>query len=107
MAGNVKGVVDVYASALQPFVAPRPAEVPVAGTQQHARETPAAVPEEYYVIESGDTLSHIALHYYGSAGRSSYMKIAEANGLADANKIFVGQKLKIPGTTKGPDEVLA
>ena len=48
-----------------------------------------------------------ALRYYGDAGRSSYMKIAEANGLADANKIKVGQKLKIPGTTKGPDAVLA
>ena len=59
-----------------------------------------------YTVESGDTLSHIALHYYGSAGRDSYMKIAEANGIADANKIRVGQRLKIPGTTKGPDATL-
>ncbi len=59
-----------------------------------------------YTVKSGDTLSHIALRYYGSAGRSSYMKIAEANGIADANKIRVGQKLKIPGTTKGPEEHL-
>jgi nucleoid-associated protein YgaU len=34
------------------------------------------------------------------------MKIAEANGLADPNKIRVGQRLKIPGTTRGPDAVL-
>ena len=60
-----------------------------------------------YTVESGDTLSHIALHYYGSAGRSSYMKIAEANGIDDPNKIQVGQRLKIPGTTKGPEAVLA
>ena len=60
-----------------------------------------------YTVKSGDTLSHIALHYYGSAGRSSYMKIAEANGISDPNKIRVGQVLKIPGTTKGPGEVLA
>lgn len=60
-----------------------------------------------YTVKSGDTLSHIALHYYGSAGRSSYMKIAEANGISDPNKIRVGQQLKIPGTTKGPGEVLA
>ncbi len=59
-----------------------------------------------YTVKSGDTLSHIALNYYGDAGRSSYMKIAEANGLDDPNKIRVGQKLKIPGTTKGPDSVL-
>ena len=59
-----------------------------------------------YTVESGDTLSAIALHYYGSAGRSSYMKIAEANDLDDPNKIYVGQKLKIPGTADGPDAVL-
>ena len=59
-----------------------------------------------YTVESGDTLSHIALHYYGDAGRSSYMKIAEANGLDDPNKIQVGQKLKIPGTTAGPEQQL-
>lgn len=59
-----------------------------------------------YTVESGDTLSHIALHYYGSADKSAYMKIAEANGLADPNKIRVGQQLKIPGTTRGPDAVL-
>lgn len=60
-----------------------------------------------YTVKSGDTLSHIALHYYGSAGRSSYMKIAEANGISDPNKIRVGQVLKIPGTTNGPSEALA
>ena len=59
-----------------------------------------------YTVKSGDTLSHIALNYYGDAGRSSYMKIAEANGLDDPNKIQVGQKLKIPGTTAGPDAQL-
>lgn len=60
-----------------------------------------------YTVQSGDTLSHIALHYYGDAGKSSYMKIAEANGLDDPNKINVGQKLKIPGTTAGPDAHIA
>lgn len=60
-----------------------------------------------YTIKSGDTLSAIALHYYGSAAPGAYMKIANANGLADPNKIFVGQKLKIPGTVAGPDEKIA
>lgn len=59
-----------------------------------------------YTVKSGDTLSHIALHYYGSAGAKSYMKIAEANGISDANKIRVGQELKIPGTITGPENVL-
>lgn len=96
MAGNVKGVVDVYASALQPFVAPRPAEVPVAGTQQHARETPAAAPEEYYVIESGDTLSHIAKRYYGNANKWPRLFEANREVIQDADKIFPGQKIRIP-----------
>ena len=60
-----------------------------------------------YTVASGDTLSHIALHYYGDAGKTSYMKIAEANGLDDPNKIQVGQQLKIPGTTQGPDAQVA
>ena len=60
-----------------------------------------------YTVKSGDTLSHIALHYYGDAGKSSYMKIATANGLDDPNKIQVGQQLKIPGTTAGPEAQLA
>ena len=60
-----------------------------------------------YTVASGDTLSHIALHYYGDAGKTSYMKIAEAHGLDDPNKIQVGQQLKIPGTTQGPDAQVA
>jgi len=60
-----------------------------------------------YTVQPGDTLSKIALHYYGSAAPDAYMKIANANKLADPNKIYVGQKLKIPGTVAGPDEELA
>lgn len=95
LAKSVQGVTDVDVSGLQVI--------------EHASELNVTDDDGdvVYTVQSGDTLSHIALHYYGSAGRSSYMKIAEANGLADPNKIFVGQKLKIPGTTKGPDEVLA
>lgn len=85
--------------------------VDTAGLQVIANASQLNVTDEdgdiVYTVKSGDTLSHIALHYYGSAGRSSYMKIAEANGISDPNKIQVGQKLKIPGTTKGPAEVLA
>jgi nucleoid-associated protein YgaU len=49
-----------------------------------------------YVVQSGDTLSKIAQKYYGDA--SLYTKIFQANRdiLKDPNKIFPGQKLKIP-----------
>ncbi len=51
---------------------------------------------EWHVVQKGDTLSHLAKHYYGKA--SLYMKIFEANKdvLKDPNLIKVGQKLRIP-----------
>lgn len=50
--------------------------------------------EQPYTIKSGDNLSKISQHFYGSANH--YQKIAEANGIADANKISAGQAIKIP-----------
>lgn len=93
LAASVDGVSAVDTSGLQVI--------------QHASELNKTDDEGdiVYTVKSGDTLSHLALHYYGDAGRKSYMKIAEANNIADPNKIFVGQKLKIPGTTAGPDQV--
>ncbi len=96
MAGNVEGVADVYASALTPFVAPKPREVPVAGTHQHAEETPAAPKEEYYVIKKGDTLSHIAQRYYGKASRWKDLFEANREVILDPDKIFPGQKIRVP-----------
>jgi nucleoid-associated protein YgaU len=49
-----------------------------------------------HVVQSGDTLSKIAQKYYGDP--ALYDKIFQANRdvLKDPNKIFPGQKLKIP-----------
>jgi nucleoid-associated protein YgaU len=51
---------------------------------------------EYYEIVSGDTLGGIAKKFYGSA--SKYTRIHEANKelIPDPNKIYPGQKIKIP-----------
>jgi nucleoid-associated protein YgaU len=51
---------------------------------------------EYYTVQSGDTLSKIAKHYYGDANR--YSAIFEANKpmLSDPDKIYPGQTLRIP-----------
>ena len=87
MAGNVQGVIDVYANGLVPYV--DPAAPP--------RSAAAAVPEEiYYVIEKGDTLWKIAAHFLGSGNR--YPEIFEANRevILDPDKIFPGQKIRIP-----------
>ena len=76
MAGNVKGVSEVKADAMQ---------VP-----------PAQENVEYYVIQSGDTLSALAKKHYGNAG--DYPRIFEANRevIKDADKIYPGQKIRIP-----------
>jgi nucleoid-associated protein YgaU len=47
-----------------------------------------------YTIQSGDSLSKISKHFYGDANK--YEKIAQANGIADANKIQAGKTITIP-----------
>jgi nucleoid-associated protein YgaU len=49
-----------------------------------------------YVVKSGDSLSKIAKNEYGNA--NDWKRIYEANKdiLKDPDKIFPGQKLKIP-----------
>lgn len=76
MAGNVKGVSEVKADA-------------VTAPEQKANVV-------YYTIVKGDTLSAIAQKHYGKA--SLYPKIFEANRevIKDPDKIFVGQKIRIP-----------
>ena len=51
---------------------------------------------EYYEVKSGDSLSKIAQEVYGSANK--YSAIFEANKpmLSDPDKIYPGQKLRIP-----------
>ena len=76
MAGNIKGVGEVKADSVT---------VPEAGPKV-----------EYHVIRSGDTLSALAKKYYGNA--MDYPKIFAANRevIKDPDKIFVGQKIRIP-----------
>jgi nucleoid-associated protein YgaU len=50
--------------------------------------------DQVYTVQSGDNLSKISKYFYGDAGK--YMEIAKANGLADPDKIKVGERLKIP-----------
>lgn len=95
MAGNVQGVVDVYASGLQPFI--DPAAAATAPAAASAPVPPVAPPDEqYYVIVKGDTLSGIAKKHLGNANR--WPDIFEANRevILDPDKIFPGQKIRIP-----------
>ena len=81
IAGNVQGVEKVVADDLK---APEPKP-----------EEPEEKAEIYEIV-SGDTLGGIAKRYYGKA--SLYTRIHEANKelISDPNKIYPGQKIKIP-----------
>ena len=81
IAGDVKGVEKVVADNLT-FPPPK------------VEEEKEKV--EFYEIVSGDTLGGIAKRYYGKA--SLYTRIHAANKelIPDPNKIYPGQKIKIP-----------
>lgn len=85
LAGNVKGVNSVNDDNLK-----------VQGQQaaQGAVSTQSAT--TYYTIEKGDTLSKIADRFYGDAQK--YPQIFEANRevIQDPDKIYPGQKIRIP-----------
>ncbi len=57
---------------------------------------PAAVTYDIYEVKSGDSLSRIAKHAYGDANAWKQIFDANTDILKDPNKIFPGQKLKIP-----------
>ncbi|MFW2405445.1 MAG: LysM peptidoglycan-binding domain-containing protein, partial [Gammaproteobacteria bacterium] len=83
VAGNIEGVEKVVANDLS--------------SRAPKAEEPKPEPEgEIYEIQSGDTLSGIAKRYYGDAMK--YTKIFEANKgvIEDPNKIYPGQKIRIP-----------
>ena len=60
----------------------------------------AAEASQFHDVVSGDTLSAISKKYYGDANK--YQQIFEANKpmLSDPNKIYPGQKLRIPPMAK-------
>ena len=49
---------------------------------------PATSTNKTYTVKSGDTLSGIALKF-----RSTVKKLQDKNGIKDANKIYIGQKI--------------
>lgn len=84
MAGNVEGVEEVI-----PKIQINDVEGDIAAALE-----PGNV--EYYVIQSGDSLSKIAKEYYQDA--MEYPRIFEANKevIKDPDLIYPGQKIRIP-----------
>jgi nucleoid-associated protein YgaU len=83
-AGNIEGIARVDDRM----------KVRAAPTPEPAK--PAEPPAQFYTVVSGDSLSKIAKRYYGDAMK--YPAIFEANKpmLADPDKIYPGQVLRIP-----------
>jgi nucleoid-associated protein YgaU len=50
--------------------------------------------EQKYTVQSGDNLSKVSKHFYGSP--IHYQKIAQANGIDNPDRIQAGQTLTIP-----------
>ena len=95
MAGNMKGVAKVVAHGL--VIPEAQAETVAEEDQDSAFE--ASSDTQYYTIESGDTLWGIAAKFLGNG--SKYPEIFEANRevIEDPDKIFVGQKIRIPSSS--------
>jgi len=76
MAGNIFGIKEVQADELQ--------------------SPPAEQKVEYYEIQKGDTLWAISSKFLGKGAR--YTEIVDANleVIKDADKIYPGQKIRIP-----------
>lgn len=67
-----------------------------AGSQQASGSTSsgsASSADQVYTVKPGDTLSKIAAKY-----GTTYQKLASYNGIANPDKISVGQKIRIPGS---------
>jgi nucleoid-associated protein YgaU len=81
--GNTQGIAKVHDQMT--VAAPKAAEAP-----------PPAPEARFYTVAKGDSLSKIAKEFYGDAMK--YPVIFEANKpmLADPDKIYPGQVLRIP-----------
>ncbi|PVX41490.1 LysM domain-containing protein [Pasteurella langaaensis DSM 22999] len=52
--------------------------------------------EEFYVIQKGDSLWKIAEHKYGNGAKYTAIVAANKEVIKDENKIFPGQKIRLP-----------
>lgn len=89
-AGNQHGIGEVDC---QLQVVP-PASLTEAASP--ADTSSATTEATFYTVKSGDTLGKIAQKFYGAAGKYTVIFTANQPMLSDPNKIYPGQKLRIP-----------
>jgi LysM repeat protein len=68
-------------------------------TEKLAQASKASSTSTEHTVRGGDTLSHLALHYYGNARK--WPKIYEANKetMTNPNYLYIGQKVLVPADT--------
>jgi nucleoid-associated protein YgaU len=67
------------------------------GSSSAAAEPDAQSAPRTYEVKKGDSLSRIAKHVYGDAGKWRQIFEANSDTLKDPDKIYPGQVLTIPG----------
>jgi osmotically-inducible protein OsmY len=88
VASAVAGVTGVNANDLQ-IVEGAKQKHEAAKVEEAAK--PVNIPDEWYVVRRGDTLTAIAAKY-----SSDVDTLAKTNGIHDVNLIKIGQKIQIP-----------
>lgn len=71
----------------------------LAGGVALARKGAGAVPADpffVYVVQPGDTLSELALKFFGDAGKSAYLYVALENMPASDKAVPAGAKIRVP-----------
>ncbi len=89
LASAVSGVTGVNANELK--VVEGAKQKHEAAKVEEAAKPYVNIPDEWYVVRRGDTLSAIASKY-----SSDIDTLAKANGIHDVNLIKIGQKIQIP-----------
>lgn len=92
-AGDASGVVNMIQVATE---TPSPQRSVNSSQPANAGGMTSAAGNRTHTVKHGETLTHIAQHYYGKA--SEYTRIFEANRdkLSDPDKIREGMTLNIP-----------
>ena len=91
---SVTGTSSTGASTTEASAAGQQAETVAATESAAAQEAAAPVEYKKYIVKKGDTILGISKKNYGTTEMAS--QIIELNDLKDANKLYVGQEIKLP-----------
>jgi LysM repeat protein len=64
------------------------------GASSDAAQVSAETTYKKYTVQKGDTILGISKKYYGSTEKAA--QIIEINNLTDADKLYIGQEIKLP-----------